>query len=325
MGELISIIVPVYNVENYLAECIESIIRQTHRNLEIILVDDGSTDQSGSICETYKEKDSRIVVIHKQNEGLSEARNNGMDIAKGEYIAFVDSDDFIHLKMYEFLLQAIKDQDADVSSCGYLAFQDGTKPEDTVGNVNSYSFQKVENRIQYLHNFLSGDFEHYVWKALYKKDFIQKIRFEKGKRVEDIMFSAKMSTYLSKMVVIKDKLYYYRIRNGSIMHNNPEIYLEWIAALEHNIEYFKTCEDSEFVKKYIEFALSAILTLRVECSLRGNWSPKVHKESYKYFCNLYDTYGSSKKSHALGRYVPGVYYMLKKTKVKLYLNKHNGI
>ena len=100
---LISVIVPVYNVESYLEKCIDSIIHQTYKNLEIILVDDGSTDNSGKICDVYKEKDSRIKVIHKQNRGLSSARNCGLEIAKGEYIGFVDGDDYIAEDMYALL------------------------------------------------------------------------------------------------------------------------------------------------------------------------------------------------------------------------------
>ena len=108
MKELISIIVPIYNVEKYIHKCIESIINQTYKNLEIILVDDGSPDNCGNICEEYAKNDSRIKVIHKENNGLSSARNAGLEICKGDYIGFVDSDDYIELNMYEVLINALK-------------------------------------------------------------------------------------------------------------------------------------------------------------------------------------------------------------------------
>ncbi len=318
----ISVIVPVYNVALYLPECIESIISQTYKDLEIILVDDGSTDNSGAICDAYQEKDARIVVLHKQNEGLSEARNNGMDMATGEYITFVDSDDYIHPKMYEFLARAIEDYGADVSSSSYVSFKDGEQPEESVAAANSYSFKRIENRQQYRDNFLDPNFTHYVWRSLYKKDFLKNLRFEKGKRLEDVMFCAKMSRVISKRVVITDKLYYYRIRKNSIMHVNPNIFLEHIEAMKYNINHFKSCEDRTFVQRYVEHVMSLILTKRVERPIAGEWNSFVNKESYREFCKLYDEYGSSQKSHALGRYAPWLYNMLKKPKVKSYLKKN---
>ena len=114
MDKLISIIVPVYNVEKYVAECIESIIKQTYQNLEILLIDDGSTDNSGKICDKYAEKDKRIKIIHKENGGVSSARNLGLDLAQGEYIAFIDSDDFVSNKYIESLYSAIEHKDAEI-------------------------------------------------------------------------------------------------------------------------------------------------------------------------------------------------------------------
>lgn len=118
MNDLISIVVPVYNVENYLDRCVKSIIAQVYTNIEIILVDDGSSDNSGKICEKWKEKDKRIIVIHKKNGGLSSARNAGIEIAKGKYIAFVDSDDYISKNMYSELYRVLKQNNSDIAICG---------------------------------------------------------------------------------------------------------------------------------------------------------------------------------------------------------------
>lgn len=117
--DLISIIVPVYKVENYLSKCLDSMICQTYKNIEIILVDDGSPDNSGKICDDYAKKDSRIKVIHKENGGLSDARNAGLKIATGKYIGFVDSDDYISVEMYEKLYNQAKKEDADIACCNY--------------------------------------------------------------------------------------------------------------------------------------------------------------------------------------------------------------
>ena len=118
MQPLISVIIPVYKVELYLRECIDSVLAQTYQNLEVILVDDGSPDQCGSICEQYAEKDNRVCVIHKENGGLSDARNAGIDVAKGEYIGFVDSDDWVAPDMYECLYKASVEYNAEFVVCG---------------------------------------------------------------------------------------------------------------------------------------------------------------------------------------------------------------
>ena len=122
MTDLVSVIVPIYKVEKYLGKCVDSIINQTYKNLEIILVDDGSPDNSGKICDEYAKKDNRIKVIHKENGGLSSARNAGLDVATGEFIAFVDSDDRIHLDFVEKLYRAIKEENADIASCYVESF-----------------------------------------------------------------------------------------------------------------------------------------------------------------------------------------------------------
>lgn len=124
---MLSVIVPVYNVEKYLARCIDSILKQSYSDLEIILVDDGSTDNSGKICDQYREIDDRIVVIHKQNGGLSDARNVGMKKANGQYLAFVDSDDFIHPRMYEILMNLLLDYKADMVISNFAYYDEEKK------------------------------------------------------------------------------------------------------------------------------------------------------------------------------------------------------
>ena len=144
INDLISVIVPVYNVEKYLVQCINSILNQTIKNLEIILVDDGSLDNSGKICDEFSKKDDRIVAIHKENNGLSSARNAGLEIANGNYIGFVDSDDWLDEHMYEILLKLIKENNSDISCCDFFKTADSndTMPSCDDEVINSYNIPK---------------------------------------------------------------------------------------------------------------------------------------------------------------------------------------
>ena len=317
---MISIIIPVYNVENYLRECIDSIVSQSYPHLEIILVDDGSTDNSGLICDEYKTKDSRIVVIHKENGGLSDARNTGMEIAKGDFIGFVDSDDVIHPQMYEFLRAALLDTNADMVTCNHIPFRDGTtvRPDSL---SERYQLDKTETREDYIHNFLKEDFTHYVWRCLYKKELVKSIRFQKGKRLEDIMFCGELSSILSKRAVITDKLYYYRLRSGSIMHANPHIYLEQIDSMLFTLNHFKTHETAGFTKRYAEFVMSHILNHNIRARACNTYNSHVEKEARRIFCQLYREYGSNHKPHHLARYLPFVYTAIKLPLAKKYLRQ----
>lgn len=227
---LISIIVPVYNVEKYLEMCVDSIITQTYSNLEIILVDDGSTDKSGEICDVYAEKDRRIQVIHKENGGLSDARNAGLEIACGEYIGFVDSDDYIESDMFEQMFRQCEDKGAQMSCVRYDEVGEGA---DTVpqadGNV------KILTSKQYLKNILIGnedDFSNYhVMERLYHKKILEGLRFTVGKCFEDILFSTKAILNAKNCIYINKICYHYRIREGSITHSAPEAVIErrWIT------------------------------------------------------------------------------------------------
>ena len=182
--ELISVIVPVYNVELYLERCINSIINQTYQNLEIILIDDGSTDRSGEICDEYKKKDMRINVIHKQNGGSSSARNCGLEIAKGEYIGFVDSDDYIASDMYALLHQHMRD-DVDLVSCrmarinkiGHVEIYSGVNRSVLLNNMQAI---KEVLHVRYL-SISSCD-------KLYRREILRGIQFPIGRTAEDLPF-----------------------------------------------------------------------------------------------------------------------------------------
>jgi glycosyltransferase involved in cell wall biosynthesis len=172
---LISVIVPIYNIKDYIRECIDSIISQTYRKIEIILVDDGSTDGSEKIVDEFEKKDDRIKCIHKHNGGLSSARNAGLDVCTGDYIVFVDGDDFILPNLLEYLLELILSYNADIAIIG--SFRD-ERPE-YISDVNAGKSPKVFAGIDYA-NDLTGDkhfFPHAVWGKMYKRDLVSKIRF----------------------------------------------------------------------------------------------------------------------------------------------------
>lgn len=215
---LISVIVPVYNVEDYLGECIDSLIHQTYKNLEIILIDDGSTDSSGGICDKYASQHSNIVVLHKENGGLSSARNAGLDIAKGYYIGFVDSDDFVHPEMYEKLEQGFSRTDIGIVSCGVLSY-DGHSSRPFIKEWNVLK-ERIISYEDFAINLLTQNYNFTVWSKLFLKPLLDNVRFEIGKLNEDSLFIFELSHIIENrrinMLEIPYCFYYYRQREGSI-------------------------------------------------------------------------------------------------------------
>lgn len=214
----ISIIVPVYNVEKYLDRCINSILKQDFKEFELLLIDDGSTDNSGKKCDEYKLKDNRVRVIHKVNGGLSDARNLGLDLAEGDYVGFVDSDDWIDEKMYSILYQLAIEYNADISTCGIKEWKDNNNNDNDNDNNNKKIFtikelSGPEAIYSLYHNELSG---YSACNKLYKKFLFDNIRFPKGRIFEDASIIYKLY-HLSNKIVYKDyKLYNYIKRNESI-------------------------------------------------------------------------------------------------------------
>lgn len=234
MNDLISIIVPIYKVEDYLEKCIKSILNQTYKNIEIILVDDGSPDGCGKICDDYAKKDERIKVIHKRNGGVSEARNYGIDIATGRYILFVDSDDFVDENMCETLIKESKKNDSDIVIGNFYAVRKNNCHINEMSLTdNSVSLTNLE-MIKIF--FLQWHPETFVvWNKLYKKELFdnkKNIRFPVGKIHEDIYILYKLYYIANKITVINKPLYYNVQRAGSIMNSfsdkNIVAYIECI-------------------------------------------------------------------------------------------------
>lgn len=214
--DLVSIIVPVYNVEKYLKKCIDSIKNQTYDNLEILLVDDGSTDNSGKICDLYSKKDRRIKVIHKENGGLSDARNCGINIISGEYLTFIDSDDFIDNDYIKTLLTIAKKNNADIVISGLFNYYEN---ENNINNnLTNYTESVVSKQKIYEKMFLQRGVDVNATAKLYKSYIFDKIRFPKGKLYEDIQIIDKTIEAANVIVETNYKGYYYLQRKGSIMY-----------------------------------------------------------------------------------------------------------
>ena len=212
---MISVIVPVYKVESYLNRCVQSIVDQTYTNLEIILVDDGSPDNCPAICDAWAERDNRIKVIHKPNGGLSDARNAGMAAATGEYIAFVDSDDWINPEMYEKLLDRMVLTGSDIVSCDAIRIWDDCTQNRTMIHVKG---DFVMDRTDAMRAFIrSTCLMQPVWNKLYKASQIKSIPFEKGKVHEDEFWSWRVVALASRVATVEGAYYYYYQRTDSIM------------------------------------------------------------------------------------------------------------
>lgn len=235
----ISIIVPVYNVEKYLSKCIDSILNQSFKDFELILVNDGSTDNSGKICDEYKKNNTNITVIHKKNGGLSSARNTGLSICKGEYIAFIDSDDYIHPKMFEVLYNNLILYAADISICDYERVIE--KTENKVEEINNIVVKQYDN-IEAIERLYTEDNAKFIicCNKLYKRELFNNIKFENGKYHEDEYIIPKI-LYKCKKVIFNDcKLYYYLIRPGSITGKGFNIHkLDALDAFEERIKFFE--------------------------------------------------------------------------------------
>lgn len=212
MNPKISIIVPVYKVEQYIHKCIDSILKQTFKEFELILVDDGSPDSCGEICDRYAIQDSRIKVIHKENGGLSSARNAGLDIAQGDYIGFVDSDDWIEMDMYELLYRMCVEQGCDIAICSSeIHYNDKTV-------ISSSHPFVIHDRNSAMKTMLEGNlYDEVVWTKLFKRQLLEGIQFPVGISYEDTAFTYKVIHKCEKVCFIGEPKYHYIKRDNSMM------------------------------------------------------------------------------------------------------------
>lgn len=259
MEDLVSIIIPVYQVEKYLEKCLESVINQTYKKIEVILIDDGSKDNSGKICDEYAQKDKRIIVIHKNNEGVSKARNVGIECAKGTYITFVDSDDFIHKDYIEKLYELCKHNNADLSICGTKNILENEKVV-----KKSRKYKKNLDKEDGMKELLNEKYYTCViWAKMYKKELFKNIRFnEKTKIAEDLEVLYKVLDKCKKISINTfENLYYYRIRDDSATVNKYNS--DWENEINISEEIIKFVE-----KKYpnvVNYAIKRYVRINVTC------------------------------------------------------------
>lgn len=242
MNELISVIIPVYNVEDYLRDCVKSVLNQSYKNIEIILINDGSTDKSGMICDRFHLEDKRIKVIHKENGGLSDARNVGIKNASGSYITFIDSDDIVNVDFIKSLYECLKTNKSDISVCDLSRFIEIDEIECLADVHKRYekTFSNVEC-IKSVYNSEAKGLSFIACAKLYKKTLFTKnnIYFPVGKIHEDIFTTYKLLFYAEKISYINDALYYYRERPNSIMQSKiSKKNLDILAAVSSNCDFY---------------------------------------------------------------------------------------
>lgn len=236
MNDLISVIVPVYNVENYLDECLVSIINQTYKNLEIILCNDGSTDSSLEICKKYQDLDERVKLINKKNGGLSDARNKGIENSSGKYITFIDSDDYINPNMISYLYENLKANNTEIACCQRQEVDDSSNYL-KIKDINYNSFV-VKGNYECMQEFLKFDRINTVaWGKLYDRHLFDNIIFPVGKYHEDVFTTYKTISKCNSIFVGIEKYYYYRIRKGSIINSNFNF--KHFDSIDANVERTK--------------------------------------------------------------------------------------
>ena len=255
---LISVIVPVYRVEQYLDACVGSILSQTYENLEVILVDDGSPDASGALCDAWAEKDSRVKVLHKENGGGGSARNAGLDIARGALIAFVDSDDYIAEDMFAYLY-AIVEQGADIAECGYLTTEaDGAEFPAGASPVQWYAPEEAMRcHIQ------DTAFQQLIWNKLYRREMVEGVRFPVGTKIDDEFFTYQALGNARRLARSERQCYAYRQQPGSVMHQNaPVKKLEGLRAKQQRLAYLEEKMPDLTAEAKVELMLSCVYAMQ---------------------------------------------------------------
>lgn len=329
MEEKISVIVPIYNVEKYLDRCIESILKQTYKNIEIILVDDGSTDNSGKMCDQFAKRDNRIKVIHKKNGGMSDARNVGLDFVSGEYIAFVDSDDWISPVMFERLYSILKKYKTEIVVCEPIyAYETYIDEQQFSGKSFELSKRKaIELLIE------DRKFRSVVWNKLYARRLWADIRFPKGKHYEDVHIVYKIYDMCETISFLDQGLYYYFQRSQSIVHStNFESHMELVHAVEERAKFLKL-KYPDMTPRLSASVISSVLIVYREL---GIYKIKIDKNTKKYMRKKINSYKRKnifqylsprmKIEYVLYLITPEGLVKISKyiEKITKYLKKHNG-
>ena len=235
MRDLISVIIPVYKVEKYLCRCVDSVLEQTYTNMEIILVDDGSPDNCPVMCDEYARQDSRVKVIHQENAGLSGARTAGIDMAQGQWLAFVDSDDYLAADFLERLYQACVDTGSSLSVCRWEYVRGETIPEHGTGETRVYTGREM------LANLYVPDGAYFVvaWNKLYRKELFEDIRYPLGRIHEDEATTYRIYDKVKKAAYVDRSLYGYFVTPVSITRGFNPKRMDWVTAVAERLDFFE--------------------------------------------------------------------------------------
>lgn len=235
MHDLISVIIPVYKVEKYLCRCVDSVLEQSYTNMEIILVDDGSPDNCPVMCDEYARQDSRVKVIHQENAGLSGARNAGIDMAQGQWLAFVDSDDYLAADFLERLYQACVDTGSSLSVCRWEYVRGETIPEHGTGETRVYTGREM------LANLYVPDGAYFVvaWNKLYRKELFEDIRYPLGRIHEDEATTYRIYDKVKKAAYVDRSLYGYFVTPVSITRGFNPKRMDWVTAVAERLDFFE--------------------------------------------------------------------------------------
>ncbi|WP_226620259.1 glycosyltransferase family 2 protein [Cytobacillus firmus] len=300
MSEKVSVVVPVYKVEKYLHRCVDSVLNQTYTNLEIILVNDGSPDYCGEMIDSYAVKDSRIITVHKENGGLSDARNAGMEYVTGNYTMFVDSDDWLDVSMIEKLMNAITKYQADVvQSAFYYAYEDHLLYDNRYYSSND-SPVILNNKILMYELVKNEKVKNFAWGKLYKTELIKDLPFKKGVLFEDVFWAHKVMQRVETYVIVHQPHYYYLQRKDSIVASYTPRNLDILEGLK---------ERHKFLEQYYNELTNESLKVILKTSLIHynllfiNWrkdpSRFYKKEIYSYIKNNYSQLSNAVKGDKL--------------------------
>lgn len=286
--KLISIIVPVYNAEHFLDYCISSIMKQTYQNFELILIDDGSKDSSPAICDEWYKKDSRIKVVHQYNSGVAAARNKGLELAKGDYICFIDNDDFVTENHLETFIIAMEKTDADIVMCDIASARLGEpdRPLDKVLQLD------VKECLNWLSNPISKEYVIMVvlWNKMYKRELFQEHRFEKGKYHEDEFMINNMLKTVKKVTFVPLKNYVYRTNEAGITgknNKNAMYHLEFVDAYDERIQIALDADEDEG-QEFAATVAKWIFIKLAEFYKTGN--PTMQAAVKKKYAEIYEKY-----------------------------------
>lgn len=275
----ISVIIPVYNVEEYLCHCVDSVLAQTFKDIEVILVDDGSTDRCPQICDHYQKKDPRVKVIHKKNGGQADARNAGLEIASGIFIGFVDADDFVSPRMFDVLYRYAKSNDADIVKCKMKFVKEGDtviEPPPAAPIVKIFKGEDIVNN--YYPDFLYL-LTTTVCNKLYSKKIFCEIRFPKGQYYEDSYINLSTIDCCKTIITVDEELYYYLQREGSTMHS--EYSPKWFQGTNNNNNNNMLFFKKKHLREQVNYAQAEYLTRFCKDKFAVEFYRTVYKKDFK--------------------------------------------